>query len=176
MKKNLILPAILVFAVTLGFSQGKSEKHSKLPSIEVKTLEGETFNTADISNDGKPIILSFWALWCKPCIKELTTIAEVYDEWVEDTGVKLIAVSIDDARSTAKVGPLVNGNDWDYEVLLDQNSDFKRAMNVNMIPHTFLIDGNGEIVWQHTSFSEGAELELIELVEKLNKGEDISDH
>jgi len=63
--KNLILPVILLFAVTLGYSQGKSEKHSKLPSIEVKTLEGETFNTADISNDGKPIILSFWALWCK---------------------------------------------------------------------------------------------------------------
>ena len=47
-------------------------------------------------------------------------------------------------------------------------------MNVNQIPHTFLLNGKGEIVWQHTSFSEGSELELIELVRKLNKGEDIS--
>ena len=122
------------------------------------------------------MIVSFWALWCKPCISELTTIADVYDDWTEETGVKLIAVSIDDSRSTAKVGPTVNGKGWDYEVLLDANGDFKRAMNVNMIPHTFLINGNGEIVWQHTSFSEGSELELIEMVRKLNRGESVDTH
>jgi thiol-disulfide isomerase/thioredoxin len=68
-------------------------------------MTGESFNTLDIDNDGDPIIISFWALWCHPCIKELTTIADVYEDWQDETGVKLYAVSIDDARSTAKVGP-----------------------------------------------------------------------
>ncbi len=113
-------------------------------------------------------------MWCKPCIRELTTIADVYDDWIDETGVKLYAVSIDDARSSAKVLPTVNGKSWDYEVLLDQNSDFKRAMNVNMIPHTFIINGNGEIVWQHTSFAEGGELEMFEILKKVAKGEDVS--
>jgi peroxiredoxin len=98
----------------------------------------------------------------------------VYDEWVEETGVKLIAVSVDDARSSARVKPTVDAKGWSYDVLLDVNGDFKRAMNVNMIPHTFLLNGKGEIVWQHTSFSEGAELELIELVRKVAKGESIA--
>ncbi|MBW6490215.1 MAG: TlpA family protein disulfide reductase [Lentimicrobium sp.] len=174
--KKVILFAFVIFLFT-GVTAQEAEKNlKKLPAVNVKTLEGKTFNTSELSNNGKPMIISFWALWCKPCINELTTIAEVYDEWIEETGVKLVAVSIDDSRSTSKVGPTVNGKGWEYDFLLDANGDFKRAMNVNMIPHTFLVSGNGEIVWQHTSFSEGSELELINLVRKLNAEEAIDSH
>ncbi len=172
MKKCILLAFTLIICFS-AFSQEEAQKGQKLPSVQVKTMDGKTLNTADLSNDGKPMIISFWALWCKPCIKELTTIADVYDEWQTETGVKLVAVSIDDSRSSTRVQPFVNGKNWNYEILLDVNSDLKRAMNVNMVPHTFLVNGKGEIVWQHTSFTEGSELELIELVRKLNRGEEI---
>ncbi len=168
--KNVITLLLLIFSISILSAQESDKNLRQLPQVTVKNLSGHNINTAELSNDGKPMIISFWALWCKPCINELTTIADVYDEWTEETGVKLVAVSIDDARSTAKVAPTVNGKGWEYEVLLDANGDFKRAMNVNMIPHTFLLNGQGEIVWQHTSFSEGSELELIEMVRKLNSG------
>ena len=172
--KKVVLLLTLLLTVTVVFSQSEgAKKGGTLPSVDLKTMQGEPFNTSQISNDGKPIILSFWALWCKPCIRELNTIAEVYDDWVDETGVKLIAVSIDDTRSSSQVSTFANGNSWDYEVLLDQNGDFKREMNVNLIPHTFLLDGNGNIVWQHTSFSEGSELELIDKVRKVAKGESL---
>ena len=169
---------ILLFAIFVGGFALAQEKTStqKLPSVNIKTLDGETFNTQNITNDGKPILLSFWALWCKPCKKELDNYNDLYEEWQEETGVKIYAISIDDARSTAKVLPFVNGKDWEMEVLLDPNGDFKRAMNVNMIPHTFLIDGNGKIVYQHTSYYEGLEYEIYELVQKVAAGEDISKH
>ncbi len=170
---------ILIMALFIGlavYSQDEEKKGQSLPSIDLKTVEGIPFNTSDISNDGNPIILSFWALWCKPCIKELNTISDEYYDWQEETGVKLIAVSIDDSRSSSKVKPFADGNDWDYDILLDENGDFKRAMNVNMIPHTFILDGEGNVVWQHTSFSEGGELQLIENVRKVIAGEEIDEH
>ncbi len=171
--------SMIILALLIGmsvYSQNEEKKGRKLPSINLRTAGGDPFNTADISNDGKPIILSFWALWCKPCIKELNTIADEYIDWQEETGVKLIAVSIDDARSSSNVKPFADGNDWDYEILLDVNGDFKRAMNVNMIPHTFILDGDGNIVWQHTSFSEGGELQLIDNVRKVIAGQKIDTH
>ncbi len=166
----------LLFFVLTGMTQEPvSEGYNKIPSVDIKDLQGNPYNTSSISNDGKPIILCFWATWCKPCIKELTAIAYVYDDWVEETGVKLIAVSIDNSRSSAVVEPTVNGKGWEYEVLRDPNEDFKRAMNVGLPPHTFIIDGSGNIVWQHSSYTEGNELELIKLVRKLNAGETIEE-
>lgn len=171
MKYIFTLIIFTVFALNVAIAQDGEKNFKKLPSVTIKDLTGQSINTGTLSNEGKPMIISFWALWCKPCINELTTIAEVYPDWVTETGVKIIAVSIDDARSTAKVGPTVNAKGWEYQVLLDSNGDFKRAMNVNMVPHTFLVNGQGEIVWQHTSFSEGSELELIDMVRKLNAGQ-----
>lgn len=172
--KGLKVLVLLFLISSVAFSQEETKNAVKIPSVLIKTLDGEVFDTKNISNDGKPIILSFWALWCKPCIKELTAIADVYEDWQEETGVKLVAVSIDDARSVARVKPTVNGKGWEYEFYSDVNQDFKRAMNVNMIPHTFIINGEGEVVYQHTSYSEGSEYELYEIVMKVAEGEDIS--
>ncbi len=174
MKRLIVLIVILFLGVSM-YAQEPSER-KKLPSVNIKTIDGQTFNTQNIYNNGKPILVSFWALWCKPCKKEMDAYNENYEDWQDETGVKIYAVSIDDARSTAKVLPFVSGKDWEMEVLLDPNGDFKRAMNVNMIPHTFLIDGNGNIVYQHTSYYEGLEDELYELVKKVAAGEDISKH
>lgn len=170
-KIRLICLFLLISLVS--FSQESVFKYKKLPRVTLKDLQGQAFSTSDIVNDGKPVIISFWATWCKPCVHELTTIADVYDEWVKETGVKLYAVSVDDSRSTSLVAPTVNGKGWEYTVLLDPNSDFKRAMSVGPIPHTFLLNGKGEVVFQHTTFAEGDELNLIDMVRKLNRGEEI---
>lgn len=157
--------SILLSATTLTCLA--QEKTSKFPSIDLKSIEGKVVNTNSFENDGNPIVVSFWATWCKPCAKELDAITEVYDDWQDETGVKVIAVSIDDARNAIKVAPYANGKDWPFDIYLDANSDLKRALNVNAIPHTFLLNANKEIVWQHTSYFDGDEEELYEEILKL---------
>ena len=164
MKKLFLFLCGLVMAGSL-MAQG-----AKMPeNITIKSLDGQSVQTSVVNNNGKPVIVSFWATWCKPCNRELDAIKEVYEEGQEETGVKLVAISIDDARSAARVKPWVDGKDWPYEVYLDQNKDFARAMNVVNVPHTFIINGDGEIVWQHTSYQDGGEEEMIEKVRELLK-------
>lgn len=170
MKKYFVL-SVFILLVSFGYGQHELKNYGPVPSIEVKTLEGESFNTKDLNNDGKPFIITFWATWCKPCIKEHDAINDVFEDWVDEIGVKLFAISIDNARSSRQVLPLVNGKNWEFDVLLDENGDLKRAMGVNVPPHTFIVDGKGIIVWQHVGFMDGDEVEYIEVVEQLiNEG------
>ncbi|MDO9188171.1 MAG: TlpA disulfide reductase family protein [Bacteroidia bacterium] len=167
MKKIIIgLFALSIFTNT---AKAQNTEVRALPSADLKTVEGKTVNSSKFTNDGKPIIISFWATWCKPCKKELDAISENFEEWQKETGVKLIAISIDDSRSSGKVGTDAKSHGWDYEIYIDQNQDFKRAMNVNNVPHTFIINGKGEIVWQHNSYAEGDEDHLYEALKKITK-------
>ena len=160
MKKILI--SLLLLVSTISFAQIKN-----LPNVDVKKIDGSSFNFKNIDNNGNPIVISFWATWCKPCTKELNNIAEIYEDWQDETNVKLVAVSIDDRRSQSKVAPYVNSSAWEYEIYIDSNSDLKRAMGVSTVPHTFLLDKNKQIIWQHRGYVEGDEYELFDEILKL---------
>lgn len=166
--------ALLFALVGLVFTANAQLGERSIPEATILEMDGTTsYHTKNLSNDGKPMIINFWATWCSPCKRELNNISDLYDDWVDETGVKLVAISIDDARNMQKVKPYVDGQAWDYEVYIDVNHDFKRQMGVNNVPHTFLVNGDGKVVWQHNSYSEGDEEELYELVQKLANGESI---
>ena len=161
MKRILLLSALLLAGIAVA--------HAQLPSVSLKSIDGKTVDTAKLENGGKPLIISFFATWCKPCNRELNAIHEVYPDWQDETGVKVVAVSIDQAQNIQKVKPLVDSNGWEYDVLLDPNSDFKRALGIQMIPYVLIVDGQGNIVYKHNGYTDGAENELIEKVRELVK-------
>ena len=160
----------ILFALTLMFISA-SLFAQEVPDVQIKTLDQQTVKASDVivNENGGPVLLCFWATWCKPCVKELNTYNEMYPDWAEETGVKIILVSIDNARSMSRVAPFVSGKAWDFDVYIDSNSDLKRAMNVINVPHTFLLDAEGNVVWQHTSFMEGDEEEVYEEILKVTE-------
>ncbi len=169
MRRNIFTTLCTLLFLTLST---QAQDGNSLPNVEVEALDGTKVQTLSFENDGKPIVISFWASWCKPCIKELTAIQDLYEDWQEETGVKVIAISIDDARNAGLVPMIVNSKEWPYEIYLDKNSDFKRAMNVVNIPHTFLLNSKREIVHQHTSYAPGDEEELYDHILELVENDD----
>jgi thiol-disulfide isomerase/thioredoxin len=168
MKKILNITTIVFVLLTLTFTNTLySQNVRTLPKVTVKDLQGKKIDATEFNNDGKPFIIDFWATWCVPCIRELGNLDKVYSKWQEETGVKIIAISLDDARTSKKVAPFVKGRNWKFEFYNDENSDLKRAMNVNNPPHTFLVNGKGEIVWEHNGYAEGGEDEIYKQVKDL---------
>ena len=155
MKKNILVIVFWLLAIG-GFAQ--------LPKVTLKDIHGKVVQTDTLSNGGKPFIIDFFATWCKPCNRELDAISEVYADWQAKTGVKIYVVSIDTGQDIQKVKPRVESRGWEYEVLLDPNNEFGRAMGVKFIPYVVIVDGNGKIVYKHQGYTDGEEEELFEEV------------
>ena len=161
MKKYVVLSFILACNF-YAFSQ------NTLPNLDLISIDGSEVKLKDEVNKKGVTVISLWATWCVPCLKELDAISEIYDDWQDETNVELIAVSVDDSRTVKRVKPLVNGKEWGYKVLLDTNNNLKRALNASNIPLTILVK-NDEIVYEHMGYTPGSEDELYEKIKKYSK-------
>ncbi|MBR5833338.1 MAG: TlpA family protein disulfide reductase [Bacteroidales bacterium] len=161
MRTFLLTVALLISAT--AFAQ--------VPSVTVENAKGEAFNTKSLLDEGTPMIVSFWSTSCKPCIRELDAVYDALPDWLDEVKFRVVAVSTDDSRLLAKAKSFAEGRGWgeEYTLLFDKNQDFMRAMNVSVVPHVFVIDGKGKIVYSHTSYVPGNELELFEAIKKCAK-------
>ena len=151
MKRGIITILLALFMLST---------YAALPDVTLKDINGKEVKIADLSRSGKPIIISFFATWCKPCIRELKAIHELYPDWQDETGVEIYIVSEDEGQDAQRVAPMVNGFGWEYKVLLDPNGTLKRAMNVQNIPHVFVVDSKGKTVYNHVGYTDGCETEI----------------
>lgn len=163
----------LSVSILLFCCSGTLYSQRTLPQVAVKQLDGKATDIATISNNGKPIILFVWEVTCQPCIAEFNNVSKLYPKWKEETGVRILAVSVDDNRSSSRVKPLVTSRGWDFDVYLDPNQAFKRAMNVPLCPYVFVLNGSGEVVWKKGGYSPGDEDIIYEVVQKAGRGESV---
>ena len=160
MKKIICLSILLCISIY-------SNAQDYLPNLKLPTLDGNDVLIQDISKDDQLVVISLWATWCVPCKNELDAINEVYDDWTSETNVKLYAISVDDSRTVKRVKPLVNGKGWEFDVLLDTNSDLKRQLNAPTIPVTLLVKNN-KILFRHSGYNPGSEDELFEKIKEFS--------
>lgn len=163
------VPSAMCWAgLAMILSLGTPAFAQNLPNVVLKDIEGNAVQTTSkVQRDG-PTVFCFWATWCSPCKRELNNYAELYEDWMDETGVKIVAVSIDDQRSVNRVAPYVNSVGWEFDVLLDPNREFARSLNVNNVPHTFVVNSQGTVVWSHNNYADGDEYELFEELLRLS--------
>lgn len=137
-----------------------------LPEVKLKTLDGAVVSTSTFLEAKRPVIISFFGTWCKPCLRELDAIEEVYDDWHEECGVTLYAISINEGADVFKVKPIVHSHGWSFPVLLDTSLALKQAMGVSVVPSVIVLSGDGEVIFRKTGYVEGGEGEIIKAIRK----------
>ena len=161
-----ILSLVLLLAISFGFTQPVTNK--RLPDVTIADLQGKPVKIQDIAAGGKITVLSFWATWCAPCKRELDAISELYPTWTSTYNTQLVAITIDNARALTQVKPLIQEKGWEFAVLVDSKQELQQALNFQAIPQTFVVDTQGNIVYQHEGYSPGDEYELEKVIKELS--------
>ena len=152
MKKFLAICLLVFAAAAVCRAQDIS------PNMTVKDLSGNPVLMKDVLKDDV-LVVSFWATWCKPCQNELDALAEIEDSWADR--LRVVAISIDDARSVARVRSTVKAKMWPYEVYTDENSELAKSLNISSIPFVMIV-ADGKTVYSHTGYTPGSERLLVE--------------
>ena len=155
---NLIVSALLLMSA-LTFAQ--------VESFTLRNLDGDLIRSDEYIGKG-PVLLDFWATWCKPCLKNLPKLEKIYQEYSEK-GLTILAINEDGTRSLSKVEPLVNSLGLSFPVLVDEDRDIMRLYRVSGLPTSILIDANKEIVLTIRGYRPGDELELKAQLDALLK-------
>lgn len=172
LKKNFLALIVILLFGNLMFVQAEADKSLKgktAPEISLENLEGEEVALKDYYGQG-PILIAFWATWCKPCIKEIKKFKEIlkpYRNREEGDKVQILGISVDDAKNISKVKPFAKRKKFDFPVLLDAEKVAQNAFQVFQVPYTFILDKNGKIVYSHTGFKPGDEKEVEKIIKEL---------
>lgn len=165
MNRLNLLFFLVVFASMTAFGQ-----NNQFPTdVNIYDLQGKRVDLKDYVQNGHPTLISFWATWCKPCKMELTNMADLYPEWQEKYNLEIVAISTDSQRTLPKVKSLVSQKRWEYTILNHPGHQFQTILNFMTIPETFLLDGEGNILYRHSGYVSGDEYELEKELEKLLK-------
>ena len=162
MKKILCLLCLVMAAITVSAQQ--------LPDVKVENAQGKVVSVRSLAQ-GKPMIISYWSIACKPCIQELNAINDALADWKSEADLEVIAVSVDDARLKASAKAIAQSRGWEFICLYDQNQELKRAMNVSLTPQSFVVDGQGNIIFSHSGYTPGSEQLLFDKIVELKKGQ-----
>ena len=161
MKKILCLLCFVMAAITVSAQQ--------LPDVKVENAQGKVVSVRSLAQ-GKPMIISYWSIACKPCIQELNAINDALADWKSEADLEVIAVSVDDARLKASAKAIASSRGWEFICVYDENQDLKRAMNVSLTPQSFVVDGEGNIIFSHSGYTPGSEQLLFDKIVELKKG------
>lgn len=164
MKHLLIIVFVLFLSLNLFSQSESSQSGRKAPNFKLLDLDGKYMELKGITGEG-PVLISFWATWCKPCMEELAEFNKIYNDF-KDKGFKLIAISTDNEKTVAKVKPYIKSKGFNFSVLLDTNSEVARKYYAQQMPYSVMLNKDGNIIYSHLGYMKGDEKKVRSLVEQ----------
>ncbi len=151
---------ILLFSLSLVFAQSTR----KAPNFVLEDINGKNVELKSLIGKG-PILISFWATWCKPCIEKMVELQKIYHEY-SSKGFIMLAISTDNEKSVGKVKPLVKSKNWNFQVLLDKDGEVQKKYYVQAVPYSVLLDKKGNIIYTHEGYMKGDELQIKKILDE----------
>lgn len=167
MIKYFLVLYFVFLAVQVLPQEGETQSGKKAPNFKLEDLDGNYVELKNLIGKG-PLLISFWATWCKPCLEELSEFKKIYND-LHPRGFNMVAISTDTEKSVSKVKPFVKSKDYPFAVLLDTNSEVARKYYANAMPYSVILDSRGNIVYSHLGYKKGDELQVRKKLEELLK-------
>lgn len=165
MKRITCLFISLGFFFSLNAQEQETETVRKAPDFKLENIDGKYIELSNEIGSG-PILISFWATWCKPCVEELSQYKTIFKEY-KSKGLKIFAISTDDEKTSAKVRPFVKSKNYPFAILLDPNSEVARKYYVPSVPYMVILDTLGNIAYTHLGYMKGDEIKVREKLDEL---------
>jgi peroxiredoxin len=134
----------------VALSPAASGADGTAPDFKLPDLKGKDVALSDLLEQG-PVVVDFWATWCKPCLKAFPGLQEILDRY-KDRGLSVVAISVDGPKSRAHVGPLIKSKKFTFEVLLDTQGRVAKKYGAILLPRTVLLDPDGKIIYASTGY------------------------
>jgi thiol-disulfide isomerase/thioredoxin len=159
-QKIAILSFSIIFVLLLTASSCNRNKVN-INKLQLEDLDGNPVNLSDYKD--KTIVLNFWATWCPPCRQEKPLLEKARQE-LADEGFEFVMVSQEDPeiiRKYAEAKP--------YKFTYLHSKQNIKLLGIFNIPHTFLIDKNGKVVFSHNGMTNWASPDNLDVWRTLAK-------
>ncbi|MCZ6635521.1 MAG: TlpA disulfide reductase family protein [bacterium] len=135
------------------------------PDFSLPDLKGKRVNLQKLLEKG-PVLVDFWATYCKPCLKAMPKFAEMHRKY-EERGLTILGVNEDGPRGQAKVRPFLKRLKIPYRTVIDGDGSLLRRFKAPGCPSAFLIAPDGEIVLKQAGYIPRYHKEMIDAIEML---------
>ena len=153
---------LMQFVVIIAQEKGAL---GKIPNLDLKLLNGKKTSVYRLLESG-PLLIDFWATWCKPCKIVMQHLNQYHNEYLEK-GFKVVMINQDTPRSLGKVKSYINSKNYNFFVGIDPNQQIAKKLNGQIMPNLILVRQDGTIQWRHQGYMPGEEKEIkgqIELI------------
>ena len=154
------------FTIVLAFGLlADAARAETAPQLVLDRLDGTIFSLEQALAEG-PVVVDFWATWCKPCIKGLPKIQALSKEYT-GRGVQVLTINIDGPRNLPKVRPFMRRYKLQLPVLLDPTNEVLKQFHLAGVPATLVIAADGEVFYKHQGYRPGDEKKLKAKLDEL---------
>ena len=162
--------SIIIFLILNNYSQVQSQDRAS--KFVLPDQSGDIVSLDKYLEKG-PVLLDFWATWCKPCKEYFPHLEALHLEF-EKQGLTILGISEDGPRNKRKIRSFLRSHKATFPILLDETAEVMSDYGVFSLPTWFLIGKNGNIVKMHRGYTTGDELILRNAIISILSKDDAS--